>query len=251
MFFNGKVALVTGGGTGLGEACAATLAAAGAHVVVSGRTEVTLSKVAAEIRRQGGEADYCVADSALEHDVEALVDFTVTRYGSLDLAVNNAGVTNTNNPLHKIEIAEFDRIISTNLRGTFLAMRAELAFMDEHGGGAIVNMASTSALKGGSGKTPYTSGKHGIVGLTRSAALDYAERNIRVNAVAPGPIRTAILDRHPAEAQERFNRLTPMGRMGTSQEVADAVEFLLSNRASFITGIVLEVDGGYMQASRL
>lgn len=250
MSFAGKVAIVTGGSSGIGEVCAMTLAALGAQVVLAARTEAQLERVTKAIDAAGGQAAYLRTDVTSAGDVEALVAFAVSTFGGLHVAVNNAGITHANDALHDIDVEVFDEVIATNLRGTFLSMRAELAHMVEHGGGSIVNMASGAGLKGAISKAAYSASKHGIVGLTRTSALDYATRGVRINAVAPGSVLTPIMSRFSEETLARYAILSPMERWGTPQEIADAVAFLASDKATFVTGTVLEADGGFLQGSR-
>jgi NAD(P)-dependent dehydrogenase (short-subunit alcohol dehydrogenase family) len=249
MTFSGKVALVTGAASGIGEACAKTLAAEGAAVVVADVDQANGERVVAEITAAGGSASFAATDVSSPEQVDALVAHAVNTYGGLHLAVNNAGFGHHPAPLHEIPLETWDRLIAVNLRGTMLCMRAELAHFVANGGGAIVNMASGTGLKASAGLAAYVLSKHGVVGLTRNGALDYADRDIRVNAVAPGTIGTPAMRSFPEEQQAIWTRAIPQNRMGTPEEIADAVAFLLSDKAQFITGIVLEVDGGYMQAS--
>ena len=174
----------------------------------------------------------------------------MSTHGGLHLAVNNAGLGHSPAPLHEIPLETYDRIFAVDIRGVLLCMREELAHFVAHGGGAIVNTASGTGLKAATGLSAYVAAKHAVVGLTRNGAIDYATQNIRVNAVAPGTILTPQMQSFPQSQQDTWAGLIPMGRMGTPDEIADAIAFLLSDKAAFITGTVLEVDGGFMQASR-
>lgn len=249
MRFANKVAVVTGGASGIGEACAVLLAAEGAAVVVADVDDHNGARVVAEITAGGGTASYLHVDVASADDVEAMVAHAVATYGGLHLAVNNAGLGHAPARLHEIPLETWDRLLAIDLRGVMLCMRAELAHFVEHGGGAIVNMASGTGLKASRGLAAYVAAKHGVVGLTRNGAIDYATDNIRVNAVAPGTILTPQMRSFPAEQQEIWARSIPMARTGETNEIAEAVAYLLSDVAGFVTGAVLEVDGGYMQAS--
>ncbi len=249
MLFTDKVALVTGAASGIGEATAKKLAAEGAAVVIADVDVDNGTRVATEVEAAGGTASFLRTDVSSEDDVRKLVHHTVATHGGLHLAVNNAGLGHTPAPLHEIPLETYDRIFSIDIRGVLLGIREELAHFVAHGGGAIVNMASGTGLKASAGLSAYVAAKHAVVGLTRNGAIDYATQNIRVNAVAPGTILTPQMQSYPQEQQDKWASLIPMGRMGTPEDIAEAVAFLLSDSAAFITGTVMEVDGGYMQAS--
>lgn len=245
--FDGKVALVTGAASGIGEACAKRLAAEGAAVVVADVDAAGGDRVASEIVAAGGSAAFHLTDVTNDEQAAGVVDFAVSTFGGLQLAVNNAGIGTTPTLFHDTPIEVWDRLYAINLRGMMVCMRAELAHMVVNGGGAIVNMASGSGLKAGWGMAPYVMTKHGVVGLTRNAALDYANLGIRVNAVAPGPILTPAMRAFPEEQRAIWAAPVPMKRFGLPEEVAEAVAWLLSDHASFTTGTILETDGGFMQ----
>jgi NAD(P)-dependent dehydrogenase (short-subunit alcohol dehydrogenase family) len=249
MSFHEQVAVITGAASGIGEACAKALAAEAATVVVSDVDVPNGERVAAEIREAGGNSSFHAADISSAEQVEELFAHAVSEHGGLHLAVNNAGIAHAPAPLHEVPLEVWDRLLAINLRGTMLCMRAELAHYAEHGGGAIVNVASGTGLKAAAGLAAYVATKHGVVGLTRQGALDYATQGIRVNAVAPGTVRTPAMRAFPQEQQDVWSAVIPQGRMADPEEIADAVVFLLSAKAGFITGAVLEVDGGYMQSS--
>jgi NAD(P)-dependent dehydrogenase (short-subunit alcohol dehydrogenase family) len=244
--FNGKSVLVTGAAAGIGQATARHLAALQAKVVVADVDAAGGEATVEAIRAAGGEATFAVCDVSDADSVEQAVAYTIETYGRLDMAVNNAGIGHHPGDLHEMEIAEFDKVIGIDLRGTFLCLRAELRAMVEQGGGVIVNMASNAGVKNAPAMAAYTAAKHGVIGLTKNAALQYARRNIRVNAICPGTILTPGLSSFPAEAQAEWASLVPMGRLGTPQEMADGIAFLLSDQSSFITGAALLADGGIM-----
>jgi NAD(P)-dependent dehydrogenase (short-subunit alcohol dehydrogenase family) len=240
----GQVALVAGASRGIGAATAEAFADAGAAVVLAGRDEAALSGVASRIEAGGGRALAVRTDVADTDSVRALVDRALTAYGRLDAAFNNATDGPRPAPLAEIDPAEFDLGIATNVRGTFLGMKFQIGAMLRTGGGAIVNMASLAGLTGTANLAAYVAGKAGIIGLTKVAALDYADQGIRVNVVAPGPILTHHLEAAGPEAQRLAGQSTPMRRTGTVAEVAQAVLWLCSPQSSFITGAVLPIDGG-------
>ena len=239
-------ALVTGAGSGLGRAIAPRLAKDGANVVVSDISDEGGATTVDSIRAAGGKATFIQADVSDADSVEALISRSVEYLGGLDLAVNNAGIAHTPGDLHELSIAEWDSVMGVDLRGTFLCMRGELAHMVGAGHGKIVNMASNAGAKNAPGMAAYTAAKHGVVGLTKNAALQYARRNIQVNAVGPGTILTEGIIAFGADQQEKWADLIPVGRMGKPEEVAAAVAYLLSDEAGFVTGHTLLIDGGLM-----
>jgi NAD(P)-dependent dehydrogenase (short-subunit alcohol dehydrogenase family) len=240
----GRVALVAGASKGIGAAVAETFAAAGASVVLGARNTEALESVAKRIAALGGQAIAVQTDVVDVDAMRNLVDQALATYGRLDAAFNNATDGPRPAPLAEIDPGEFDRGIATNVRGTFLGMKFEIAAMLEHGGGAIVNMASMAGVNGTANLAAYVAGKAGIIGLSKVAALDYADQGIRVNVVAPGPILTHHLEAAGLEAQQRAGLATPMGRIGTVWEVAQVVLWLCSEQSSFITGTVIPIDGG-------
>jgi NAD(P)-dependent dehydrogenase (short-subunit alcohol dehydrogenase family) len=240
----GRVALVVGASRGIGAATARAFARSGAKVALAARDQVALDQVVESIRTAGGEATAVRADLRDPAQVRAAVDATVDAYGRLDAAFNNAGSGHRPAPFSELTIEDFDESISVNLRGVLVAMKVELAAMLLGGGGCIVNMSSTAGLSGVRGMGAYCATKHAILGATKSAALDYASKRIRVNAVAPGPILTDRIEALPDERRAPIVAAVPMGRIGSAEEVAATVVWLCSDAASFITGAVLVVDGG-------
>jgi NAD(P)-dependent dehydrogenase (short-subunit alcohol dehydrogenase family) len=246
--YTGKVALVTGGTSGIGKATAIAFAQAGAKVVLSGRREKEGAAVVAEIERLGGTAAFVRADIAVEADVKAMVDFAVVTHGRLDVAFNNAGVE-WMGPLESATEAEYRRVFDINVWGVLNSMRHEIPAMLRTGGGAIVNTSSIAGHIGMAQVSVYIASKHAVEGLTKAVALEFAKQNIRVNAVAPAVIATDMVDRFAGkegEMREYLKSLHPVGRIGTSEEVAAAVLYLCSDAASFTTGISVPVDGGFL-----
>lgn len=241
----GRVAIITGASRGIGAATSRAFAAAGAAVALAARDEAALARLADQLVAGGGRAIAVPTDVADPASVERLVDRTVGAFGRLDLAFNNAaGGGQGPTPLADLPVDAYDSAIAITLRGVFLSMRYEIPAMLEAGGGVIVNMSSTAGLEGVGGLAGYVSAKHGVIGLTKTAALDYADRNLRVNALAPGPILTDNLERAGEDAQRLAALAMPMRRIGRPEEVAAAVVWLCSDQAAFITGATLPIDGG-------
>jgi NAD(P)-dependent dehydrogenase (short-subunit alcohol dehydrogenase family) len=242
-----RVALVTGAGAGIGRATALSFARDGCRVAVSDVCDEGGNDTVRMIADAGGEAIYVHADVANPSDVSALIARTVERFGRLDYAFNNAGIEGDSAPTADCTEANWDRVIAINLKGAWLCMKEEIPQMLRTGGGSIVNCASVAGLVGFSGIPAYTASKHGLVGLTKTAALEYATSGIRVNAVCPGVIDTKMIDRFThgsAEAEDQLIEMEPMGRMGHPEEIAEAVLWLCSDAAGFVTGTALAVDGG-------
>jgi len=246
--FSGKVALVTGGTSGIGKTTAIEFGRAGAKVVLTGRREKEGAQVVAEIKKLGGDAGFVRADVARDADVKGMVDFTVDKFGRLDIAFNNAGVE-WMGPLDQATEAEYRRVFDINVWGVLNSMRHEIPVMLKTGGGAIVNTSSVAGHVGMGQVSIYTASKHAVEGLTKALALEFAKQNIRINAVAPGAIATEMFDRFAgkhSEVLDSLSSLIPVGRIGASEEIAAAVLYLCSDNAKFTTGTSLVVDGGFI-----
>ena len=253
--FAGDVALVTGSAGGMGRAIALAFAAAGATVVTADVDATGGEETERLAREAGGSADFIPTDISEPDAVEALVATAVDRYGGLRYAVNAAAIENETAPLHECDLDTFERIQTVNVRGVFLCMKYEIAAMlandsGHDGRGAIVNIASTNSFRPQREQPAYTASKHAVLGLTRSAALDYAGRGIRINAICPGTIDTPMLrsamQRRGRDPQDVIDRLSLVGRFGTPDEIADAALWLCSDAASFTLGHALAVDAGYL-----
>lgn len=245
-----KIIIVTGGSTGIGRAAALRCAAEGAKVVVADVNTVDAPATVEEIRRAGGTANFIRTDVANGAEVKAMVAETVRTYGRLDGAFNNAGIEGTFTNILKMSEDSFDRTIAVNLRGVWLCLKYQIEQIVSQGtGGSIVSTASVAGLIGTRGASAYCASKHGVVGLTKAVALEFARKRIRVNAVCPGVIRTAMVQRLMDEGgieEAALRAQEPMDRLGEPREIGDTVAWLLSEEASFITGVALPVDGGYM-----
>ncbi|MES2919966.1 MAG: SDR family oxidoreductase [Verrucomicrobiota bacterium] len=245
--YSGRVAFVTGAANGIGRATALAFAREGANVVVADVSETGNQETARMIGELGGRALAVRCDVSRAEDVKAALDKTLETFGRLDFALNNAGVEQPITPTAEISEDEWDRIIRINLTGVFLCMKYQIPLMLRQGGGAIVNTASGAGVKGFAGQAAYTAAKHGVVGMTKCAALDYAARNIRVNAVCPGIIATPMMDRFTGgtrEGEQRVIAQEPIGRMGKPEEIAATVVWLCSEAAAFVIGHAMVVDGG-------
>jgi len=241
-----QVVLITGALTGIGRAAALAFARQGNRVVVSGRQEDAGQALAAELRDLGAEAEFIRADVRREDDLRSLVDRTVARFGRLDAAVNNAGTEGQPGPVTQQTAESYAATFDTNVLGTLLSMKHELRVMQAQGSGSIVNISSTLGHGGGANASVYAASKHAVEGLTKSAALEVAGSGVRVNAVAPGPVETGMLNRFTGSDERKAGLVSgvPMRRAGEPDEIAAAIVFLASNKASFATGHVLSVDGG-------
>ena len=245
--FAGKVVLITGGASGLGRACADVFAREGARVAVVDVAAGAAQRAAAEIRAAGGEAIGLACDVTRAEPVGAVVAQTVAHWGRLDVGVNNAGISSPIQPLAQTAEADYDRLMAVNVKGVWLCMRAELQQMLKQGGGSIVNMASACSLRVSAGSAFYVASKFAVAGLTRTAAVEYANDGIRINAVCPGNIETPLLTSSVTDPATlaKLRGYHAMDRFGTPQEAAEAVLWLASDRASFCTGTLLSVDGGW------
>jgi NAD(P)-dependent dehydrogenase (short-subunit alcohol dehydrogenase family) len=240
------VVLITGALAGIGRATALAFAKEGAKLVVSGRRDETGQALVTELRALGAEAEFIRADVRRENDVQNLVDKAVARFGRLDIAVNNAGTEGTPGPLIEQTAESYAATFDTNVLGVLLSMKHELRVMQPQGHGSIVNLSSTMGHRGAPGASLYTASKHAVEGLTKSAALEGAAFGVRVNAVAPGPVQTAMLDRFSGNADRKAGLVAgiPLKRAGRPEEIADVIVFTASDKASFLTGQIIAVNGG-------
>jgi NAD(P)-dependent dehydrogenase (short-subunit alcohol dehydrogenase family) len=244
--FNGKVAIVTGGSSGIGRATAIAFAREGAKVVVASRREAEGQETLQRVKEAGSDGYFVKTDVAKQADVSAMVEKTMQVYGRLDYAFNNAGVEQIPTPLLEQTEEDFDRIINITVKGVWLCMQHQIRQMLKNGGGAIVNMSSIAGLIGAATLPIYVASKHAVVGLTKSVALEYAKSGIRVNAVCPGVVQTPLVERFDKQVQEQMIQLHPIGRAGKPEEIAEAVVWLCSDKASFVTGGAIALDGGYV-----
>lgn len=244
----GKVALLTGATAGIGEITAHLLAERGVKVVISGRRKELGQQVVDDIRSKGGEATFFLSSVDNETEVQALIQDILNTYGRLDMAVNNAGISNETVALAESDTHKYEAMVRTNIVGVYLCMKYEIQAMLKSGGGSIVNLASIAGLNGIPWVSPYVSTKHAVVGLTKSAALEYATQNIRINAVAPGTTKTDIIAGTIAQGtydEKMVTAMLPMQRMGEPVEIGYGIRWLLSDEASFVTGHILNIDGGF------
>jgi NAD(P)-dependent dehydrogenase (short-subunit alcohol dehydrogenase family) len=243
------VAIVTGASSGIGRAAAERFAEEGARVVAADVGVEGGEETVRAIRDAGGEATFVETDVSESDDVAEMVNEAVTRYGGLDFAFNNAGIEGENDPTADQPADNWERVIDVNLKGVFLGMQAELSAMLDSGGGAIVNTSSIAGEVGFRGISPYVASKHGVIGLTKTAALEYGTEGVRVNAICPGVIRTPMVERSAEDDPEMIEQVsaaTPIGRIGEPEEIGDAAVWLCSDDASFVTGEAMVIDGGYV-----
>lgn len=241
-----KVAIVTGGGSGIGESIAILFASEGAKVVVSDIDEKNGNKVVSDIKSKSGEAIFVKADTSKPEDNKKLVDETIKKYGGLHVAVNNAGIGGPSTLVGEYPIEGWDKVIAINLSGVFYGMRYQIPAMLNSGEGSIINMASILGSVGFANSSAYVAAKHGVVGLTKNAAVEYATKNIRVNSIGPGFISTPMLDNNLDKETLKFLETKhPIGRLGKPEEVAELALWLASSKSSFVTGSYYTVDGGY------
>jgi NAD(P)-dependent dehydrogenase (short-subunit alcohol dehydrogenase family) len=246
MELENRVAVITGAGSGIGREIAYKFAEAGARVLVSDIAQAAGEETVKQITAKGGTAHFVKADTSRPGDHEALVGETMKRFGALHIAVNNAGIGGSNAPTGEHPLDGWDKVIAVNLSGVFYGMRYQIPAMKTSGRGTIVNIASILGQVAWRNSPAYVAAKHGVVGLTKNAAVEYAQQNIRVNVVGPGFIRTPLLDGMGEETLKAIAALHPMNRLGTVAEVADLALWLASDRASFVTGAYFAVDGGYL-----
>ena len=247
--FDSKVVLVTGGNSGIGQATALAFAKKGAKVIVAARRVSEGQATVAMIKEAGGESHFVQTDVTKATEVEALIVACITKYGGLDYAVNNAGIGGTAfTPAAEYEEEIWDKVIDINLKGVWLCMKYEIPEMLKRGQGAIVNMSSVGGLKGGKMGVAYHASKHGVIGLTKAAAIEYAAQGVRINAVCPAVIKTPMTDPffHDKDITAQVTAMHPMGRVGRPEEVASTVLWLCSEDASFVTGHAHPVDGGFL-----
>jgi NAD(P)-dependent dehydrogenase (short-subunit alcohol dehydrogenase family) len=244
--YNGKVAIVTGGGSGIGEATALTMGRSGAKVMVADYDKEAGDRVTEAIKTDGGEATFVAVDVSNRDEVETMVKTTVETYGGLHVAVNNAGIGGAQALTADYPVESWDQVIAVNLSSVFYGMKYQIPAMIESGGGSIINMASILGSVGFAQSVAYVAAKHGVVGMTKSAAIEYSAQGVRVNSVGPGFIKTPLLEKNlDAETMDALVGLHPIGRLGEAQEVADLVTFLGSDAAYFCTGGYYLVDGAY------
>jgi NAD(P)-dependent dehydrogenase (short-subunit alcohol dehydrogenase family) len=243
--FNGKVALVTGGASGIGEACVYKFANGGARVVIADLNSERSEEMITKVKQAGGDAIFLEVDVSDAESVEKMIADAIAAFGRLDIAVNNAGIGGEQKPTGDYSVSEWNRVIGVNLSGVFYSMRYEIPQMVSQGSGVIVNMSSILGVVGFATAPAYVAAKHGVVGLTKAAALEYGKEGLRINSVGPGFIKTPLLSGIEEEVQTYLAGLHALGRMGESEEVANLVAFLCSDEASFLTGCHYGVDGGY------
>ena len=246
--FQNGVALVTGGSYGIGQATAVAFAKRGANVVIADWREDEERTTVSRIKAEGSEGIFVQCDVSKSRDVRHLTNTIINIFGKLDYAFNNAGIEGMVSPTHECTEDNWAKTVDINLKGVWLCMKQEIQLMRQQGKGVIVNCASVAGLNGFAGLPAYVASKHGTIGLTKTAALENATAGIRINAVCPGVIHTAMIDRitgKDAEAEKQYTAMEPVGRMGRPEEVAEAVMWLCSDAASFVTGIAMPVDGGF------
>lgn len=245
--FKQKVAMITGGGSGIGRAAALAFAREGARVAVADITEEGGNETVRLVESAGGTARFFKVDVTRSDQVQALISGIVSQWGRLDITLNNAGVDNDMKPIVETSEAEFDRVMAVNVKGVWLCMKHAIPQMLAQGGGVIINTASALSLTVLPGSSPYNGSKHAVAGITKTCSVEYGAKNIRINAICPGVIRTPLLENHPnlPELEASLLPLHPIGRLGTVEEVADVILWLASDRSSFVHGALVTVDGGW------
>ncbi|MGB7842122.1 MAG: glucose 1-dehydrogenase [Salinimicrobium sp.] len=241
-----KVVIITGAASGIGEAAALRFAKEGARVVVSDIQKEKGEKLVEKIKADGGKAAFCEADVSKAEDNERLVDFAVKTFGKLDVAVNNAGIGGEANKIAEMSLEGWHKVIDVNLHSIFYALKYQIAAMQKNGGGSIINISSILGSVGFEGSAAYVAAKHAILGITKNAALEYSAENIRTNCVGPAFIDTPLLDQLDEEVKQQLVRMHPIGRLGKSEEVAELIFWLGSDKSSFATGAYYPIDGGYL-----
>ncbi len=241
-----KVALITGAASGIGESTAMLFAKEGAKIILTDVDEENGTKVLEKIKQQGGEGIFIKADTSNASDSEKSVEKAIEKFGKLDIAVNNAGIGGAQSPVGEYEIEDWDKVIAVNLSGVFYGMRYQIPAMLKNGSGSIINVSSILGSVGFANSSAYVAAKHGILGLTKTAALEYSSKGIRVNSVGPAFIKTPLLNSLDEEMLNQLVNAHPIGRLGESPEVAQMFLWLASDRASFATGAYYPIDGGYL-----
>ena len=243
--FNKKIAFVTGGGDGIGRATSVALSACGAKVIVTDINEKMGKQTVDQIKSMGNEASFYKMDVSVETEVKSITEIVVEENKKIDLAINNAGVGGDFESIHKIDLSDWNSTLNINLNGVFLCMKYQIKYMLRNRFGRIVNVSSMAGLKGVGGGASYSASKHGVIGLTKSAAIEYGDHNIRVNSVCPGFIDTKLIQNVPKNVIDFNMKINPMKRIGKTKEVADSILWLLSEKSSFVNGHSISIDGGY------
>ena len=243
--FDKKIAFVTGGGDGIGRATSVALSACGAKVIVTDINEKMGKQTVDQIKSEGNEATFFKMDVSVESEVKTITDIVIDENKKIDLAVNNAGVGGDFESIHKTDLFDWNKTLNINLNGVFLCMKYQIKYMLRNRFGRIVNVSSMAGLKGVGGGASYSASKHGVIGLTKSAAIEYGDHNIRVNSVCPGFVDTKLIQNVPKNVIDFNMKINPMKRIGKTEEVADSILWLLSEKSSFVNGHSISIDGGY------
>ena len=243
--FDKKIAFVTGGGDGIGRATSVALSACGARVIVTDINEKMGKQTVDQIKSEGNEASFFKMDVSVETEVKSITEIVIDENKKIDLAINNAGVGGDFESIHKTDLSDWNSTLNINLNGVFLCMKYQIKYMLRNRFGRIVNVSSMAGLKGVGGGASYSASKHGVIGLTKSAAIEYGDHNIRVNSVCPGFIDTKLIQNVPKNVIDFNMKINPMKRIGKTKEVADSILWLLSEKSSFVNGHSISIDGGY------